>query len=244
MTYYICHSSKWSALWRTAKWALIYVCWELFKETCSVQCLSTWGVCRSLSASSRRTAQPEPPGAPPPDRLLGTSGLSIGKERESQRNINEVYFHMKSLKQVLRKTWTHAWRPNLWVSLWVCGTAPWPSLHWGTKRGREQGPRSHSSPFLCLLFFEVKFGSDLQCVEGLSTPPRLSLHIHDVWLQLHHLLLQFAHLGLDTHTRVLVFLKHMWTFLTRAKKHTQLYLTTADSCLLHLPPHAQEFLWC
>lgn len=29
---------------------------------------------------------------------------------------------------------------------------------------------------------------------------------------------------------------------THTQKHTQLYLTTADSALLHLPPHAQEFL--
>lgn len=34
----------------------------------------------------------------------------------------------------------------------------------------------------------VTFGRDLQCVQVLSTPPWLSLHIHYIWLQLHDLL--------------------------------------------------------
>ena len=84
-------------------------------------------------------------------------------------------------------------------------------LSFPTKQRGEEGERSNIIKgliFFVFVVFTVKFGSDLQSVQGLSTPPRLPLHIHDVWLQLHHLLLQFTHLRLDTHAQVLVFLKH------------------------------------
>lgn len=120
--------------------------------------------------------------------------------------------------------------PNLWVSLWVCEIAPWLFLHWGSKRGRELSPRSQSS--LCLwrfsvsavyvvsTVFTVEFGSDLQCVQGFSTPPWLPLHINYIWLQLHHLFLQFTHLCLDNHKWVLVFLKHILILLSPSHTHT------------------------
>lgn len=62
--------------------------------------------------------------------------------------------------------------------------------------------------------FKVELGSHLQCVQGLSTPTGLSLHIHYVWLQLHHLLLQFTDLGLDTHMGFIVFNAHVTTSYT------------------------------
>lgn len=85
------------------------------------------------------------------------------------------------------------------------------------QRGEESKVQDHKAVVFVVL--KVKFGRDLQCVQGLSTPPRLPLHIHYVWLQLHHLLLQLTHLGLDTHTRVLVFLK-------RGHARTHIYTET------------------
>lgn len=209
-----------------------------------VFCVSTWGECRSLWASSRKTAQPEPPDAPPPDCHLDTSGLSKGSK-------------VKDVKGGVIFTWkycnkrTDPCHPDLWVSLWVCGTAPGPFLHWGTKRGREQGPRSQSGCFCCFsVDFTVKFGSNLQRVQGLSTPPRLSLHIHYVWLQLHHLLLQFTHLGLDTHTWVLVFLKSMWILLAHIHtlrntlNSTWPQLTALCSISLHTPRSFSDATKC
>lgn len=114
--------------------------------------------------------------------------------------------------------------PNLWVSPWVYGTAPRPSLPWGPERGKESKVQGKQSSWFCCFYcvFMAQLGSDLQCVQGLSTPPRLPLYIHYVWLQLHYLLLQFAHLSLGTHMWVLVFLKHQWHTQTHMQKHTQL----------------------
>lgn len=107
--------------------------------------MSTSDECRSPWASSRRTAQPEPPGTPPPDCPLSTSGLSRAKEMENQEKVKVGLFSQENT--MLCKEWTDAWHPNLWASLWVCGTAPWPFLHWGTKQGRDQVPRSQRSCF-------------------------------------------------------------------------------------------------
>lgn len=104
--------------------------------------------------------------------------------------------------------------PNLWASLWVFGTAPWLFLHWGTKRGGEQdtrSQRSHFCYFYVFFFFTIKLGSNLQCIQGLSTPPWLPLHIHYVWLQLHHFLFQLTHLNLETATRFSLIETHINT---------------------------------
>lgn len=153
-------------------------------------------MCRSLGVSSRRTARPEAPGAPPPDCPLGASGLSR-KEKSSQ-----LYF-------------LHGSTEALGIRPEVKGLVPakplgfsrslrnssmaFPSLRTEKGQRREKGSRSTTCLVVGLFFFTVNFGTDLQCVQSLSTPPRLPLHIHYVGLQLHHLLLQLAHLGLDTH---------------------------------------------
>lgn len=91
------------------------------------------------------------------------------------------------------------------------------------QRGEESRAQNQKAVDVVSTIFTVEFGSDLQCVQGFSTPPWLPLHIDYIWLQLHHLLLQFTHLGLDNQKRVLVFLKHMLILL-----HTHVHSTVPD----------------
>ncbi len=112
------------------------------------------------------------------------------------------------------------------------------------KERREESPPWQNC---CFFIFTVKFGSDIQSIQVLSTPPRLSLHIHYVWLQLHHLLLQFIHLGLDTHTGVFSLFKvHVNASYrcTNTLNPTWPQLTAVCSISLHTPSSFSDARRC
>lgn len=73
-------------------------------------------------------------------------------------------------------------------------------LHGLSFTEEQRGEESKVRVYNCFLNgATVKLDRGLQCIQGLSAPPGLPLHIHNVWLQLHHLLLQLTHPRLDTH---------------------------------------------
>lgn len=55
---------------------------------------------------------------------------------------------------------TQARQPNLWASLEVCGTTPWPFLHWGTKDGKGVKVQDRLSG-LSLRFSDIQRNSPL-----------------------------------------------------------------------------------
>lgn len=113
-----------------------------------------------------------------------------GKENEGREDV-QVWLHRKAPCYV-KSVEVHVTSKPLGFSRSLRNSSmAFPSL----MTRKESKVRVHT----CVLFgATVKLDRGLQCIQGLSAPPGLPLHIHNVWLQLHHLLLQLTHPHLDT----------------------------------------------